>query len=155
MGYDWSNGIPYSLKAALAGVSGFLIAGLGGWTWPLRALITLVILDYVSGVMQAALEKRLNSRVGFRGIAKKVYYFLLIAAVYVCETALIPDPQGYVTMALTSFFAINEFISIAEHGRALGIVLPEAVRDVFERLRRNLNGGADSEQWSSGDMGEA
>jgi phage-related holin len=57
-----------SFQIALTAFGGWLGWVLGGWDGFLYALITFVVIDYLTGVMLAILEKRLSSEVGARGI---------------------------------------------------------------------------------------
>ena len=46
-----------------------------GWDGAIEALLFLMLIDYISGVIAAAAEKRLSSAVGAKGIAKKIFCF--------------------------------------------------------------------------------
>ena len=52
---------------AVGGGLGWFLGGLDGF---LYALIAFVVIDYITGVMCAVLEKKLSSEVGARGISK-------------------------------------------------------------------------------------
>ena len=60
-------------------MGGFVGWFLGGFDGFLYALLAFVIIDYLTGIMVAVLEKKLSSEVGFRGIFKKVLIFCLVA----------------------------------------------------------------------------
>lgn len=60
--------------AALGGAVGAVMGGFDGF---LYALIVFVVVDYLTGVMAAVLNKKLSSEVGFHGIFKKVVIFAL------------------------------------------------------------------------------
>ncbi len=62
----------YWIQAAIAAVGGWLGYFLGGWDGFLYALLAFVVIDYITGLMCAVLDKKLSSEVGFRGIFKKV-----------------------------------------------------------------------------------
>ncbi|CUH92986.1 toxin secretion/phage lysis holin [Defluviitalea raffinosedens] len=47
---------------------------MGGVDGFLYALITFIIIDYVTGIMGAILQKKLSSDVGFKGIFKKILF---------------------------------------------------------------------------------
>jgi toxin secretion/phage lysis holin len=65
----------YRAAAALLGaVTGYLS---GGWSPMIRILIAFVIIDYATGMLAASYTGTLYSKVGFRGIAKKVMLFYL------------------------------------------------------------------------------
>lgn len=58
----------------LGGVWGYFLGGFDGF---LIALTTFVVLDYLTGVLVAIVQRKLSSEVGFRGICKKVLIFAL------------------------------------------------------------------------------
>ena len=61
---------PEALKLLLAGVGTGGIYLFGAWDVILKALIALVVIDYITGVMAAYIEKTLSSEVGMKGIIK-------------------------------------------------------------------------------------
>jgi len=61
--------------AAIGGTLGWFLGGLDGF---LYALIAFVVVDYITGVLRAIVEKKLSSRIGAQGIAKKVALFLVV-----------------------------------------------------------------------------
>ena len=70
-------------------IVGFLGAALG-WFFGefdgfLRALIVFTIVDYISGVIAAYVQKELSSAVGFKGILKKIMIFALVGVVNVLD----------------------------------------------------------------------
>ncbi len=75
-------------QAAIAAAGGGLGYFLGGWDGFLYALLAFVIIDYVTGLMCAVLDKKLSSEVGFRGIFKKVLIFSLVAIGHIVDLKL-------------------------------------------------------------------
>ena len=61
--------------AMIGGWLGYLLGGLDGL---MIALIIFMILDYITGLMCAVIDKKLSSAVGFRGICKKVLILMLV-----------------------------------------------------------------------------
>ena len=74
----------FNTLSIIGGVAGgFLCQWLGGWDVILKALVALVILDYITGVLKAIYTKTLSSAVGFKGLIRKGVIFIVIAtAVY-------------------------------------------------------------------------
>lgn len=66
------------IQAAFAGIGGFLGWYLGGLDGFLYALVAFVVVDYITGVLRAIVEKQLSSRIGAHGIAKKVALFIVV-----------------------------------------------------------------------------
>lgn len=121
-------------------IGGFIAMMFGGWD---SALITLVIfmgVDFVTGVIGAALGKskhswtgRLSSKAGWYGIAKK-FCTLLIIVVAVRVDVLIGTT--YVRDATCIGFCLNELLSIVENTSLMGIPYPEAIKKGIEVLQK-------------------
>ena len=43
----------------------------------LYALLAFVVIDYITGIMCAVVDKKLSSEIGFKGIFKKILIFAL------------------------------------------------------------------------------
>ena len=67
-----------SIQVAFTAIGGWLGWFLGGCDGLLYALLAFVVIDYVTGVMCAVVDRRLSSAIGFRGIFKKVLIFALV-----------------------------------------------------------------------------
>jgi len=118
--------------AALGGYIGYFLGGLDGF---LYALIAFVVIDYLTGIMVAVLEKRLSSEVGFRGIFKKVLIFSLVAVAHIVDSQLIQTGSAIRT-AVIFFYLSNEGISILENTAKIGLPIPEKLRTVLEQLNK-------------------
>ncbi len=123
------------IKAAIAAVCSFCGFVFGDMDGLMIALITLIVMDYVSGVLAAAAEKKLSSAVGAKGIAKKVFMLLIVAAANVADIGIIGE--GHVLKSVTAaFYAANECISLIENGGRLGVPVPKKLLDVLEQLKK-------------------
>jgi len=118
--------------AAVGGYIGYFLGGLDGF---LYALIAFVVIDYLTGIMVAVLEKRLSSEVGFRGIFKKVLIFSLVAVAHIVDSQLIQTGSAIRT-AVICFYLSNEGISILENTAKIGLPIPEKLRTVLEQLNK-------------------
>lgn len=122
------NGV--SIVVGLAG--GFLCQWLGGYDVILKALIALVILDYVTGVLKAIYTKTLSSAVGFKGLIRKIVIFIVIATAVIVQM-IIGDaiPLREITII---FFLCNEGISLLENASEF-VPIPEKLKDTLIQLR--------------------
>ena len=130
-----------SFQIALTAFGGWLGWVLGGWDGFLYALITFVVIDYLTGVMLAILEKRLSSEVGARGIFKKVLIFALVAVGHIIDTQAITNGSA-VRTAVIFFYLSNEGISILENAAKIGLPIPEKLKLVLDQLNKEekING---------------
>lgn len=126
------NNFIKGVLAAVCSVFGFVFGDMDGL---MIALVALIVLDYISGVVAAAAEKKLSSEVGAKGIAKKVFMLLIVAAANVADINLIGE--GHALKSVTAvFYAANECISLIENAGRLGVPVPKKLLDVLEQLRK-------------------
>ena len=116
--------------AALGGVLGYFLGELDGL---LIALIIFVVVDYVTGVLVAAAERKVSSAVGYRGILKKIILFCMVGVANVLDVHVM-NTGSMLRTAVIFFYLSNEGISIIENAGKLGIPVPEKVRKVLEQL---------------------
>ena len=120
-----------SVIAAVCTLFGYLFGEFDGM---ITALVTLIVLDYITGILAAVIEKRLSSEVGARGIAKKVIMLLVVAVANVADRDIIGE--GNVLRSVTAMFYIaNEGISLLENGARLGVPMPKKLIDVLAQLK--------------------
>jgi toxin secretion/phage lysis holin len=121
------------IQLAIAAVGGWLGWFLGGLDGLIYALIAFAAVDYVTGILRAVTEKNLSSRVGARGIAKKVAIFLLVGVAHLADAHLLGD-GGALRTAVICFYLSNEGLSLLENTVAIGLPVPEKLRDVLAQL---------------------
>ncbi len=78
------------------------------------ALTAFVVIDYLTGLMCASLEKKLSSEVGFRGIFRKVLIFALVGVGHIIDKQIIGDGSVLRT-AVIFFYLSNEGIIQNHH----------------------------------------
>lgn len=121
------------IQAALAAIGGGLGWFLGGMDGFLYALIAFVVIDYLTGVMCAIVDKKLSSNVGFRGIFRKVLIFVMVGVGHVIDTQLIGDGSVLRT-AVIFFYISNEGVSLLENASHIGLPIPQKLKDVLAQL---------------------
>jgi len=124
-----------TIQMIVAVLGGYIGYFLGGWDGFLYALVAFVVIDYITGLMVAVLEKRLSSAVGFRGIFKKVVLFSLVAVGHIIDSRLIQS-EGVIRTAVIFFYLSNEGISILENTAKIGLPIPEKLKAVLEQLNQ-------------------
>lgn len=115
----------------LAVLGGAFVWLMGGWDTFLIALLTLMGVDYVTGVIKAINKKELSSKKGMDGIAKKIYIIAVVAVAVVCERIGIPTVREMTIV----FFVVNEALSILENAGAMGLPIPETLKNALVQLR--------------------
>lgn len=107
---------------------------LGGVDGFMYALITFVIIDYITGLMVAVLEHKLSSEIGFRGIFKKVLIFALVGIGNMIDIHLLGSGSA-VRTAVNFFYISNEGISIVENAAKIGLPVPKKLLDVLAQIK--------------------
>ena len=118
---------------AIGGGLGWLLGGLDGF---LYALIALVIIDYITGVMCAVLQKKLSSEVGARGIFKKVLIFAFVGIAQIIDTKFLGTGSA-VRTAVICFYISNESISIIENAAVIGLPVPQKLTDILAQINKD------------------
>jgi len=121
------------IQLVFAAIGGWLGWFLGGCDGLLYALIAFVVVDYVTGVMCAVVDKKLSSAVGFRGIFKKVLIFLLVGVANILDAQVI-GTGSVLRTAVIFFYISNEGLSLIENAGHLGLPIPEKLKAVLEQL---------------------
>lgn len=131
-----------NISKTICSVGGALASYLfGGWSALLEILLAFVAIDYITGVIAAGIEGKLNSSIGWKGIAKKVGIFVIVAVANLVDRAL---GDAHIFRDATIFFYLaNELISILENIIEARIPVPEALKDAVDILKRKseINGG--------------
>ena len=121
------------IQLTITAIGGYFGYVLGGCDGVLYALITFMIMDYITGVMLAIVDRRLSSKIGFRGIFKKILIFVMVAVGYVLDSKIIGNGSAIRT-AVIFFYISNEGISILENSSKLGLPIPEKLKLIMDQV---------------------
>ena len=124
-----------AVQSVISALGGYIGYFLGGWDGFLYALVAFVVIDYLTGLMVAILERKLSSEVGFRGIFTKVLIFALVGIANVVDAELIKTGSAIRT-AVIFFYLSNEGISIFENAGKIGLPIPEKLRVILAQLNK-------------------
>lgn len=122
-----------SLKAGVGIVGAAMSFLYGGWSMLLQILVAFIVLDYITGLMSAWVSGELKSSVGLKGIAKKVFIFVMVAVGHLVDMALGNGPL--VREAVIFFYIANEILSITENAGKAGIPVPAKISNAVEILK--------------------
>ena len=106
---------------------------LGGWSALIKILVAFVVIDYVTGVLAAAYHGKLDSNIGLKGIAKKVFIFVIVACGHLVDGAM--GTNNIVRDAAIYFYIANELLSILENAGEIGLPVPDMLKNAIERLK--------------------
>ena len=130
------------IQMAIATVGGWLGYFIGGVDGLMTALIVFVVLDYITGVMCAVVDKKLSSAVGFRGIFKKVLIFMLVGVANILDVNVVGSGSA-LRSAVICFYLSNEGVSMIENAAHLGLPIPDKLKDILAQLHGREEKAAD------------
>ena len=142
------NAVKNGVLAALAAVGSWIANSLGGWDASMQVLVALMVADYLTGVLVAAVWHKsnksssgtLNSVAGFKGILKKCAILLLVWIGVLLDNA---TGANYIRTAVVLFFIGNEGISLLENLGLMGVPFPAFLKRALEALRDQGDKGRD------------
>ena len=125
------------IQMAVAAIGGWLGYFLGGMDGLMIALIIFMILDYITGLMCAVIDKKLSSAVGFKGICKKVLILMLVGVANVVDIHIVGTGSA-LRSAVICFYLSNEGLSLLENAAHIGLPIPDKMKDYL--LKKNNKG---------------
>ncbi len=132
------------VQLIFAAIGGWLGYFLGGCDGLLIALVVFAVVDYITGVMCAVSDKELSSKVGFRGICRKVLIFILVGAANILDAQVIGSGSVLRT-AVIFFYLSNEGVSLLENAAHLGLPIPQKLKGVLAQIHDRAENGGDKE----------
>lgn len=116
---------------------------LGGLDIALKTLLVFMLLDYITGICKAIVNKKVNSIIGIKGIIKKIGYLIVVALSVQLDN--ITGGTGALRTLVIYFFVANEGISVLENWGTIGLPLPKKIMETLEQLKKE-NGGEKNEK---------
>lgn len=125
------DGIIKTISAVLASVTTYFF---GGADMLLIALVTVIVIDYATGIARAYMQAELSSKIGFKGIVKKLTYFALVAVAVIADN--VTGAGELLRTAVIGFLIANEALSILEnYAIVTGQKAPGILINVLNKLK--------------------
>lgn len=130
---------------SILGVIGSAIAtAFGGWDAGLTTLLIFMGLDYVSGIIVAAVfhassktdTGTLESKTCWKGLCKKCMTLIFVLVAYRLDLILGVD---YIRNAVIIAFIANELISLVENAGLMGVPLPNVIVRAIDILQKKAD----------------
>lgn len=136
------------ITSALALVGGGLSWAIGGFDAVVVCLIGAMAIDYITGLIVAGIFHnspkteggRLDSRVGWKGLARKFVTILIVVVANLADEVM--GTEGIRTAVCIGFFA-NECLSLVENAGHMGLRIPAKLKDAVEELFSIGEGGGE------------
>lgn len=121
----------------LAGFSTAFIYLVGGIDVAIQCLLIAIIIDYISGLIKAFNTKQLSSKIGFKGILKKVGVLLIVMLAVLIDR--VTGETGAIRTLVIYYFVANEGLSIIENLGQVGLPIPKAIKNALKALKEQSN----------------
>lgn len=142
----WKDFVPKlsTAETVLATILAAVAQVYGGWTSGMTLLVIGMAIDYVSGLIVAAVfhksEKtetgRLESRAGWKGLIRKG---MILAIVLVAARVDMTLNTDFIRDSVVIGFITNEIISIVENAGLMGVPIPKALMNMVDLLKRKAD----------------
>jgi toxin secretion/phage lysis holin len=134
-------------------------SALAGWlsilAIPVLILVICNVIDYITGLIASKYRgQAIDSYKGFRGIAKKVCMWLLIAVgamidwliIYAGQNVGIAIPVNFLISCIVAIWLIaNEIISILENMVDIGVSIPPFLMPLVKNIKKQVEDKASTE----------
>jgi toxin secretion/phage lysis holin len=114
-----------------------IVSLFGGYDILFKTFLIFIIIDYISGILQAIYNKKLNSQIGAKGIVKKVGYILIVIIAAAFDT--LNGNAMAIRNVIIYMFIANEGISILENLSQIGILIPNILKNKLESMGDEVN----------------
>lgn len=126
------------MKVTINAIFSFIATGfmwlVGGFDLAFKTLAIIMILDYITGVISAMYKKKINSKIGLKGILKKSLYIIVIILATLLDNLL---NQNVIRYVVIYFFVANDGISILENIAKCNVKLPKKLTEMLEQLKND------------------
>lgn len=134
-----------SILTTLGTIGGIIASCFGGWTTATATLLIFMLIDYITGILDALIFKNstktesgtLSSKVGFKGLCKKGMILLFLLIGYRLDLTI---GTNYIKDSLCIAFIANELLSITENATLMGFPTPQIILNVLDILKQKSKG---------------
>ena len=131
----WYNQVMKEIiDSVLAVTATTFIYLIGGLDIALVCLLIAIVLDYISGIIKAYMTKELSSKIGLKGILKKVGVLLIVMLSVLVDR--VTGETGAVRTLVIYYFVANEGLSILENLGQAGVPIPESIKKALKVLKK-------------------
>ncbi len=143
-----------SICTMLGAIGGTIAALFGGWDAALVTLVIFMIIDYITGVIVAAIfhasnkseNGALKSSAGWKGLCKKGVTLLIVLVAHCLDWVM---GINFIRETVIIGFIANEGISITENAVLMGIPMPTIIKKMLEVLKKS------NEEKAQGELNDA
>ena len=147
----WNDFVPQlsGTEVLIAAVCAMITQAFGGWTQGMTFLVIAMSIDYISGLIVAAVfhnskkteTGRLESRAGWKGLIRKG---MTLAIVLIAAQLDLTLNTNFIRDAVVIGFIANEVISIIENAGLMGVPITPALVNMIDLLKKKADTEAET-----------
>lgn len=128
----------FNILCTIGGIiTGFLFGECDG---VIIALLSFIVIDYITGVLHGMITHKLSSKRGFEGLLKKAMILIVVCIAHLIDCYLLGG-GAVVRNAAIFFYISNEGISILENIVGMGVPVPDKIRIILEQIGEEAEDG--------------
>ena len=135
------NGLKTMICTGIGVIGSTVAAAFGGWDAAMITLVSMMVIDYLTGVLVAGVfhnspkteNGALESKAGWKGLCRKGMTLLIVLVAARLDIIL---GTGFIRDAVIIGYIANETISIIENAGLMGVPIPEAIKKAIEVLQQ-------------------
>ena len=104
----------------------------------LWGLVTLIVLDIITGILVATSNGKLDSKIGLKGLIKHTTIIILVVLMGVVSRLI---NVQWVSQSFCMFYILQYIFSLLESLNAMGIPFPDWLSNMFNRMGKDYNEG--------------
>lgn len=134
------NGLKTMICTGIGVIGSTVAAAFGGWDAAMITLVSMMVIDYLTGVLVAGVfhnspkteNGALESKAGWKGLCRKGVTLLIVLVAARLDIIL---GTGVIRDAVIIGYIANEIISIIENAGLMGVPIPAAIEKAIEVLQ--------------------
>lgn len=134
------NGLKTMICTGIGIVGSTVAAAFGGWDAAMITLVSMMVIDYLTGVLVAGVfhnspkteNGTLESKAGWKGLCRKGVTLLIVLVAARLDIILGTE---FIRDAVVIGYIANEIISIIENAGLMGVPIPAAIEKAIEVLQ--------------------
>lgn len=135
------NGLKTMICTGIGIVGSTVAAAFGGWDAAMITLVSMMVIDYLTGVLVAGVfhnspkteNGTLESKAGWKGLCRKGMTLLIVLVAARLDIIL---GTGFIRDAVIIGYIANETISIIENAGLMGVPIPASIEKAIEVLQQ-------------------
>jgi len=127
--YTYANA---TLRAIIGGAGAILGFLFGEWDGMIIALLSMNAVDFLSGIIVAAIRKQIDSRAMYAGAAKKLGMLSLVICANIIDGLI--GLNGILRTITITYFIANEGLSLLENWGKIGLPIPKPLSTMLRQL---------------------